>query len=315
MDELQRARRRSVDRGARRHPARHLVPHPLTAGGSLVWRVLKDIPKLDAAGLAAEIAYRAFVSIIPILVFSAAIFSLVAPLVGGPSARLHVEQVIIDNLPPSMASFVLPYVTSIFKTGQSNVLPLGLVLSLWTISSIITTVMKAAGRILQAPDHRSFLNRHITALVLSAYLPVLFGGSLALVWFGEKIRHIAPSGISQFQTLWLASRVGGSLLLACVAIWILLRVSAPVGLQGRALAAGTLFTVAGFYGASEVFALYASNFAHYQSAYGILGGALALLVWLYVSAFVLLGGIELIALIEGLPKAGRAGLDRAPGSG
>jgi membrane protein len=270
-----------------------------TRSWRLIWRVLTDIPNLDAAGLAAEIAYRSFAAILPSLVFSAAVFALIAPLFGGPNVRLHVEESIVENLPPSAASFVLPYITSIFQGSRAPALSLGLVLSLWTISSVITTVMKAAGRILHMPEHRSFAHRHLVALVLSAYLPVLLASSLALTWFGQRLQTAAHQELLGLDLPARALQLGGSFLLGCCAIWILFRVAAPRRLPRLPMLAGTLFTLGGFWIASQLFALYAAAFAHYHSAYGVLGGTLALLVWLYVSAFVLLGGLELIALLIG----------------
>ena len=302
MDELRQAKPAPPSR----RPSLHVQasrPRLARAGKSrpwrLIWRVLTDIPNLDAAGLAAEIAYRSFAALIPSLVFSAAVFTLIAPMFGGPNVLLHLEDSITENLPPSTASFISPYFKSLFQGNRANALSFGLVLSLWTISSVITTVMKAAGRILHIPERRSFLRRHLVALVLAAFLPALLGSSLVLTWFGQKLEAGVNQHLGGFQLPAGALRVGGGLLLACVAIWMLLRVAAPRHLPRLPMLAGTLFTVAGFWVASEIFALYAAAFAHYGSAYGLLGGALALLVWLYVSAFVLLGGLELIALIEG----------------
>lgn len=302
MEELREVKLRPADRRSsvqRRAPRGLLAPIGRSRAWRIIWRVLTDIPNLDIAGLAAEIAYRAFAALLPSLLFSAAIFALGAPMFGGPHVRLQLENTITDNLPPSTAGFLTPYLKSLFQGSSGNALSLGLVLSLWTISSVITTVMKAAGRILHMPEHRSFLRRHLVALGLSAFLPALFGSSLALAWFGQKLEAAIHRNFAGFVLPAGALRIGGSVLLACVAIWILLRIASPQHLRRLPMLAGTLFTVAGFWIASEVFALYAASFAHYQSAYGLLGGALALLVWLYVSAFVLLGGLELIALLEG----------------
>jgi membrane protein len=50
--------------------------------------------------------------------------------------------------------------------------------------------------------------------------------------------------------------------------------------------------------ASFLFQVYAANFANYSATYGSLGAVIALLMWLWVSAFVVLLGAELNAEME-----------------
>ena len=46
------------------------------------------------------------------------------------------------------------------------------------------------------------------------------------------------------------------------------------------------------------FSVYVANFAHYNEVYGSLGAAVALLMWFYLSAYVVLFGGALNAAIE-----------------
>ena len=50
--------------------------------------------------------------------------------------------------------------------------------------------------------------------------------------------------------------------------------------------------------ASVLFSLYVSNFANYNKTYGALGAVIVLLMWFYVSAYVVLLGAELNAEME-----------------
>ena len=51
--------------------------------------------------------------------------------------------------------------------------------------------------------------------------------------------------------------------------------------------------VTGLIGASAGLSLYFQKFAHLNKTYGVLGGGIALLTWLYWSGFIILVGAEL----------------------
>ena len=62
------------------------------------------------------------------------------------------------------------------------------------------------------------------------------------------------------------------------------------------LAGGAIFAL-GWLVATFGFALYVSNFANYGATYGALAGVIVLMLWFYVTAMVLVGAGELVALI------------------
>jgi membrane protein len=76
----------------------------------------------------------------------------------------------------------------------------------------------------------------------------------------------------------------------------------------RWVSTGALFATVTWGFATAGFGFYASTIANYDRVYGWLGGALALLIWLYISNLALVAGIEVDAefmrlrqLIAGVP--------------
>ncbi len=68
---------------------------------------------------------------------------------------------------------------------------------------------------------------------------------------------------------------------------------------GRALAlAGAVLFAAGWLAATSLFAQYVAIVGSYNATYGTLGGVAVLLVWFYLTAFILLAGAELNAVYE-----------------
>jgi len=66
----------------------------------------------------------------------------------------------------------------------------------------------------------------------------------------------------------------------------------------RWVSVGSLFATAVWLLASAGFSLYVSNFAHYDRMYGSLGAVIILLLWLYISFYIVLLGAEINAELE-----------------
>lgn len=68
--------------------------------------------------------------------------------------------------------------------------------------------------------------------------------------------------------------------------------------QWRWLSVGSAFATMGWLATSLGFGFYAANFANYNATYGALSAVVVTLMWLYLSAYILLIGAELNAEIE-----------------
>lgn len=66
----------------------------------------------------------------------------------------------------------------------------------------------------------------------------------------------------------------------------------------RWVTTGSLFASLGWIAASAGFSYYLAQFAHYNETYGSLGAVVVLLMWFYLTAFVILLGAELNSSIE-----------------
>ena len=63
----------------------------------------------------------------------------------------------------------------------------------------------------------------------------------------------------------------------------------------RWLGVGAVFAIVVWSAATAIFGLYVSTVANYDRIYGWLGGALALLLWIYISNLALVAGLEVDA--------------------
>src|SRR5690606_25112208 len=82
-------------------------------------------------------------------------------------------------------------------------------------------------------------------------------------------------------------------LAAAVIYWLL----PDAGLKFRWISPGAALFVLGWFAATLGFGWYVSNFGSYNATYGALGGVVILMIWLYVSALMLLAGAEVNAMV------------------
>jgi membrane protein len=66
----------------------------------------------------------------------------------------------------------------------------------------------------------------------------------------------------------------------------------------RWLTPGAIFATLGWVAMTFAFGLYTANFANYNATYGALGAVVVLLMWMYLSAYILILGAELNSEVE-----------------
>jgi membrane protein len=217
----------------------------------------------------------------------------------------HLEQAIMDLLrqvlPGDAAQLFASTVRSVVSTRRGGLLSVGFLATLWSASSGLYAVMKQLNVTYDVTETRSFFKARGIALLLMLLFMVLIVGSLGLVVFGGVIQA------------WLGELVGwsrGLLLFFAALRWVIIGAAAMLGFalvyylgpdvqqKFRYVTPGSVFGVLGMLVASLAFRLYVSRLAHYDKTYGSIGAVIVLLLWLFVTGWVLLLGAELNALIE-----------------
>jgi membrane protein len=83
-----------------------------------------------------------------------------------------------------------------------------------------------------------------------------------------------------------------------VALVLLYRFGPSRPARGRWITAGAVLATALWLGASGALSLYVDRVAAYDATYGPLGAVVAVMMWFYVTAYVVLLGAELDAQLE-----------------
>ena len=80
----------------------------------------------------------------------------------------------------------------------------------------------------------------------------------------------------------------------------------------RLLSPGSLVAVAGWLSASWGFSFYVAHFGEYNKTYGAIGGAIVMLMWMWISSIFLLAGAQINAVLDELRKPAEIATAAAP---
>ena len=203
-----------------------------------------------------------------------------------------------DNLPRDIAAAVRPQLETVLGDTKPGLLTLGAVLALWSATGGTNALIKALNRAWEVEETRPFLVKTGTALGLTVLAGVGIIGSFVSIVGASLLTNevVARLGLDR-SAVDLASLLRWPLVFALLssAVAVLYHWAPNFRAPWRAcLAGGALFSIAWIL-ATWLFALYVANFANYANTYGALGGVIAMMLWSYLSAMLLISAAALVA--------------------
>jgi membrane protein len=172
----------------------------------------------------------------------------------------------------------------------------GLVAAVWSANGAVKALMIGMNVAYEEREKRSFLRKTLTSLAFTLGL-MLFGIlAIAVLGAGPAVEAYAGHRLAVMVQL-----VSWPLLVAGMGVGLALLYRYgpsrdPVKLKW--LSWGSVAALLAWIVMSALFTLYVANFGHYDRTYGSLGAAIGFMVWLYLSAMVVLAGAELNSEIE-----------------
>lgn len=275
------------------------APHEIVrrAWKDIIVAVISEVRQDRLPLMSAGVAFFALLALFPALIALVTLYGLVADPLEVQSHLLWLTRV----LPPAAADLVREEIRNTVSAGKSG-LSLGLVASvsaaIWTASGSVNALILALNSAYEEQEGRSFWR--LRGLVLLFTLGTLLLGILAL----GLVVVIPP--VLKFIGL----RSVGTLLIGLLR-WPLLALLMMVGLmlfysygpdrvprRFNWVSWGAVIATVLWLLSSGLFSLYVSSFGSYNKTYGTLGGGIVLLLWLFLSAFLVLLGAEINSEIE-----------------
>jgi membrane protein len=246
--------------------------------------------------IAAGAAFYALLAIFPAIAAIVAIWGLVAE----PYEVVNQIEGFAMILPDQAAKLIMDQATSASVRERQSLLTaiFAILFGIWSASKGANAVIDGLNVAYNEPETRGFVARLLLRVVFTFFgiLGVLFAATLVVLLpavlegIGLPVRVELLIGAAK----WVILGLGATIALACLYRYGPSRKFARWTWISPGALMGVLIWMIG----SAGFSLYVSRFAAYNEMYGTLGGVVVLLMWLYLTCFVIMLGGELNAELE-----------------
>jgi membrane protein len=296
LEAVPEARARDADSLGRR--AQTPVQIPWRGWKSVIHRTGREIVSDRAALVAAGCAFYATLALFPAITMLIFLYGLMFdPITVEPQLQLMRE------LLPASAFQLIADRVHMLVTQQRGTLTTGLVISilitLWSSATGTKSLITALNMAYKELERRSFLRYQLTTLGMT--LCAIVGAALAIA-----IVVFVPAAVSFFG---VSNHAGGLLIRVASTLvmigFVLLSLSLlyRFGPCRRAakwhwVTPGSLLATLLWLAASALFSMYVGRVASYDVTYGPLGAVAGMMMWFYVTAYVVVLGAELNSALE-----------------
>lgn len=257
----------------------------------LVYRIGKD----DASGLSAQLSYYFMLSLFPMLLFLLSI----VPAVGVKQSTIR--DIIKDHVPPAYASQVADIIGDIMGNASGSILSVGLILALWSASNGMTALMNSFNVAYDVEDSRNFIVSKLLSVLFTLAMIIVMPVALVLPTFGQQIGDLlfGPLGLGE-QVKWVFDTIRFVLpvIVVLIAFMVLYTLAPNVKIKLMSVIPGAIFATVVFLAGSYLFGIYISNFSNYSRTYGSIAGIIILMLWLYITGFIIIIGAEINAIFH-----------------
>ncbi|MCW2720874.1 YihY/virulence factor BrkB family protein [Pseudonocardia sp.] len=277
--------------------ARRPTEIPPRGWWQIVRRAMRESSDDNVSMLAGSVAYFVFLALFPGLIAAVTLYGLVAD----PAQIERQVGSLTSMLPREIQPLIVSQLTSIVS-GSHGALGVGLVVSLlvalWSASSGTSSLIEAVNLAYDEKETRNFVRRRGLALLLTL-------GGLVFVLLALALVAVVPLVLNILHLGLVAAVVAQVLrwvllvVLVILALAVVYRVApdrdAP---KFRWVSPGSIVATVLWIVGSAAFSFYVDYFSNYNKFYGALAGVVVLLLWLYLTCYIVLLGAEINAEAE-----------------
>jgi membrane protein len=277
--------------------SRNPLQIPWTGWKDILWRTYARTGEDRLLAIAAGVVFFGLLAVFPAITALVSCYGLFA----NPSTIGANLQTLALMLPEGSFQIVQDQIARVLMKGNTALgatFLFGLALAVWSANAGVKAVIDALNVVYEEREKRSFIRLNLLSLAFTTGgIAALLLMVSAVVALPLALDHVGLAPESQF----IVSLTRWPLLLVILLIALaLLYRFGPSRQPARWewLSVGTLAAALLWIAGSSLLSWYLSNFANYDATYGSLGAAIGLMMWMWMSAIIVLCGAELNSEIE-----------------
>lgn len=261
-----------------------------------LWEILKRLYERfweeDVLSRSAQVAFYLSFSLFPLLLFLVNLFGLI--LDSADDLRLQLFSYLQQIMPPTAYGLVQRTIGEVTANSSGGKLTFGFVVALWSASAGMDSLRVALNHVSRIRETRSWWRTKAESLIFTLLLIILLSFVLGIVFYGWKFLSVFLALISLpvesfliLQIIQWLSFVG--VLLFTFGMLYRFLPNHDQSLHGW-ISVGSVTAIILWVLLTNGFRLYLNFFDNYDKTYGSLGAMIVLLLWLYLTALVILIG-------------------------
>lgn len=260
-------------------------------------RVRKALTQDNASLVASGLALYALLAVFPALAAAVSIYGLFA----SPQEISQHLQTVGGMLPEDALRILNEQLSQLANRGQQTLsvgVIAGILIALWSARKGMTALMSATNIAYNEEEERGFFKQLVVSSTFTVGAVIGFLVVLSLTVAIPIVLHALPLGPAaeivvlalRWALLWIVAVVG----LAVVYRYAPDRETA----RWRWLTPGSAIAASLWLAGGLLFAVYVRNWGSYGETYGALGGVIVLLMWFYLSGYIIILGAEINSELE-----------------
>ena len=270
---------------------------PWNGWKDILWRTYKQVGEHRLFAVAAGVVFYGLLAVFPALTALVSLYGLFAS-----AATINDHLSMLPGILPSGALGIVREQIGRIAANRAASLSLGFIfglgVALWSANAGMKAVMDALNVVCEEKEKRGFIMLNLVSLAFTmvAIAALLFALG-AVVVLPVLVGHLGLQNV--IDALFRLARWPLLLALVIVGLAVLYRFG-PSHRDARWqwISIGSVFASAAWLVSSALLSWYLANFANYNATYGSLGAGIGMMMWMWISAIVILFGAELNSEIE-----------------
>lgn len=251
-----------------------------------------DVDLNHVLSFAAALSYYFVMAFFPALIALAAIVAYLPV----PDLFNTIVGTLARVVPPESMGLIRRIVADVITPSRGALLSFGLVGTIWTCSSGFAAMIEALNVAYDVPETRPWWKTRLLAIELIFIIGTLVTLAFTFMILGPRFGEFLATqlGVAPvFAMLWPVLRYVLAITFIVIAVDALYFLAPNLKQRFFQILPGAVLAVVGWILLSDGLSIYLHKFAHLNKTYGVLGGGIAFLIWLYWSGFLILLGAEL----------------------